>query len=338
MWVANTEKTIDTIRGINMANLLNAKQTTLRERVVVSGIGVHSGKPVEMILHPADPNTGINFLRVDRENGTELEIKGSFSSVIDTQLCTIIGHPQKGMIATIEHLMAALVGYGVDNVLVEVDADEVPVMDGSSRAYIDAIDQVGLTELSAPRRYIRVLKPVRVQNGESVGELMPYDGTRFDVTIDFDCDSIGVQTFDSEMTPEVFKRDVSLARTFGFMSDVERLWAAGYALGSSLENSVVIGDDQKIVNPDGLRYSDEFVRHKTLDAVGDLALAGAQLLAHFRSFKGGHKLNFNMLEALFADDSNWEWVEAAASKRNSMRVGVSHTSPAIQAAMGPETN
>ena len=320
-----------------MANVLNAKQTTLRDRVVVTGIGVHSGKPVEMVLHPADPNSGITFLRVDRDKGTELEIAGNFSSVIDTRLCTIIGDPKKGMIATIEHLMAALTGYGVDNVLVEVDADEVPVMDGSSRAYIDAIDQVGLKEQNAPRRYIRVLKPVRVENGDSVGELLPYEGTRFDVTIDFDCEAIGVQTFNQDMTPEVFKRDVSLARTFGFMADVEKLWAAGYALGSSLENSVVIDNDQKIVNQDGLRYGDEFVRHKTLDAVGDLALAGAQLLAHYRSRKGGHKLNFNMLQALFADDSNWEWVEAKPATRNAARVGVSHTSPAIQAAMGPET-
>ncbi|MCT4656462.1 MAG: UDP-3-O-acyl-N-acetylglucosamine deacetylase [Cohaesibacter sp.] len=322
-----------------MTNLLKAKQTTLCERVVVSGIGVHSGKPVEMILHPAEENSGITFLRVDREKGTEVEIPGSYSSVLDTRLCTIIGHPEKGMIATIEHLMAALVGYGVDNVLVEVDADEVPVMDGSSRAYIDAIDQVGLKEQNAPRRYIRVLKPVRVDNNGSVGELLPHEGTRFDVTIDFDCDAIGVQTFDDEMTPEVFKRDISLARTFGFMSDVEKLWAAGYALGSSLENSVVIDAEQKIVNQDGLRYDDEFVRHKTLDAVGDLALAGAPLLAHFRSYKGGHKLNFNMLEALFADDSNWEWAEEAApAPRSSARVGVSHATPAIHAAMGPETN
>lgn len=321
-----------------MANSLTAKQTTLRDQVTVSGIGVHSGKPVEMILHPAEENTGITFLRVDRKNGSEVEIPATYSSVLDTRLCTIIGFPEKGMIATIEHLMAALMGYGVDNVLVEVDADEVPVMDGSSRAYIDAIDQVGLKELSAPRRYIRVLKPVRVENGDSVGELLPHEGTHFDVTIDFDCAAIGTQSFDEDMTPDVFKRELSLARTFGFMGDVEKLWAAGYALGSSLENSVVIDDDQKIVNPDGLRYEDEFVRHKTLDAVGDLALAGAQLLAHFRSYKGGHKLNFNMLEALFADDSNWEWAEATPVQRNSARVGVSHVAPAIQAAMGPETN
>lgn len=321
-----------------MANVLNARQTTLRDRVVVSGIGVHSGKPVEMILHPAEANSGITFLRVDREKGTEFEIAGSYASVLDTRLCTIIGHPEKGMIATIEHLMAALRGYGVDNVLVEVDADEVPVMDGSSRAYIDAIDQVGLKELSAPRRYIRVLKPVRVDNNGSVGELLPYEGTRFDVTIDFDCDAIGVQSFNEDMTPDVFKNDISLARTFGFMSDVEKLWAAGYALGSSLDNSVVIDADQKIVNQDGLRYADEFVRHKTLDAIGDLALAGAQLLAHYRSYKGGHKLNFNMLEALFADDSNWEWVEATPARRNAARVAVSHETSAVQAALGPETN
>lgn len=320
-----------------MANLLSAKQTTLRDRVVVTGIGVHSGKPVEMILHPAEANSGINFLRVDRERGFEAEFTGNYSSVLDTRLCTIIGHPQKGMIATIEHLMAALMGFGVDNVLVEVDADEVPVMDGSSRAYIDAIEQVGLKELSAPRRYIRVLKHVRVQNGDSIGELLPYEGTRFDVTIDFDCEAIGVQSFNHDMTPDVFKRELSLARTFGFMSDVEKLWAAGYALGSSLENSVVL-DGQKIVNPDGLRYEDEFVRHKTLDAVGDLALAGAPLLAHYRSYKGGHKLNFNMLEALFADDSNWEWVEAETARRGAHRVAVSHAGQGVHAALLPETN
>lgn len=320
-----------------MANLLNAKQTTLRDRVVVKGIGVHSGKPVEMILHPAEANSGINFLRVDRERGLEAEFAGNYSSVLDTRLCTIIGHPQKGMIATIEHLMAALMGFGVDNVLVEVDADEVPVMDGSSRAYIDAIEQVGLKEQAASRRYIRVLKHVRVQNGDSIGELLPYEGTRFDLTIDFDCEAIGVQSFNHDMTPEVFKRELSLARTFGFMSDVEKLWAAGYALGSSLENSVVI-DGQKIVNPDGLRYEDEFVRHKTLDAVGDLALAGAPLLAHYRSYKGGHKLNFNMLEALFADDSNWEWVEAETARRGAHRVAVSHTGQGVHAALLPETN
>ena len=321
-----------------MAKLLNAKQTTLKERVVVSGVGVHSGKPVEMILHPADANSGITFLRVDRDKKTEFEIKGNYSSVIDTRLCTIVGHPEKGMVATIEHLMAAFRGYGVDNVLVEIDGDEVPVMDGSARAYIDAVDQVGLKELPYSRRYIRVLKPVRVQNGESVGELLPYEGQRFDVTIDFESDAIGVQHFDDEMTPDVFKRDISLARTFGFMSDVERLWAAGYALGSSLENSVVINDEQKIVNPDGLRYKDEFVRHKTLDAVGDLSLAGAPLLAHYRSFKGGHKLNFNMLEALFSDDSNWEWVDAVPVFRNAAHVGAPVDTASVRIALGPETN
>ena len=157
-----------------MVNLLNAKQTTLKDRVVVSGVGVHSGKPVEMILHPADANSGVTFLRVNREKKTEFEIKGTYSSVIDTRaFCTVVGHPEKGMVATIEHLMAAFRGYGVDNVLVEIDGDEVPVMDGSARAYIDAIDQVGLKELPFSRRYIRVLKPVRVENGDSVGETPP---------------------------------------------------------------------------------------------------------------------------------------------------------------------
>lgn len=289
-------------------------QTTLSDRVSLEGIGVHSGKPVTLTLHPAEADTGIVFLRTNLENGREREIEARHVRVIDTRLCTVIGDPARGAVGTVEHLMAALRGLGVDNVLVEVDGPEVPIMDGSSRVFVEAIDQVGLETLRSRRRMIRVLKPVRVESGRAFAELVPYDnGFRVDVEIDFDTPLIGRQRRVLDLTPESFRRELSRARTFGFVRDVEQLWEKGLALGSSLENSVALGED-RILNPEGLRYADEFVRHKTLDAVGDLALAGAPILGSFRSYCGGHRLNFMMLEALFADPGAWTVAEMPARR------------------------
>src|SRR5690606_19177066 len=187
-----------------------------------------------------------------------------------TDLCTILGNPAGIHVATVEHLLAALMSLGIDNVHIEIDGNEVPVLDGSAAPFVDAFDQVGLQQQSVKRRYIRILKPVRIENGASWAEFRPYNGTRFEVEIDFESAAIGRQIYAGDVSPEMFRRDVSRARTFGFMKDVERLWAAGYALGSSLENSVVIGDDNRIINMGGLRYENEFVRHKVLDAMGDL--------------------------------------------------------------------
>lgn len=283
-------------------------QKTLKSRVSLAGIGVHSGKPVTIHCLPADPDTGIVFHRLGK-NGEPTEIRALASEVGATDLATVLGNPAGVFVATVEHLMATLYGLGIDNLVIEIDGPEVPILDGSSACFVDAFDQAGLVTQAAKRRYIRVLKPVRVENGPSWAEFRPYAGTRFEVEIDFDSPAIGRQAFGAEMTPEVFRRDVSRARTFGFMKDVERLWAAGYALGSSLENSVVIGDDHKVINMEGLRYSDEFVRHKTLDALGDLALAGARILGCFRSFRGGHKLNAGALRALLSDNAAFEIVE-----------------------------
>ncbi|RUU07544.1 UDP-3-O-[3-hydroxymyristoyl] N-acetylglucosamine deacetylase, partial [Mesorhizobium sp. M6A.T.Ca.TU.002.02.2.1] len=174
-------------------------------------------------------------------------------------------------IATVEHLMATLFGLGIDNVVIEIDGREVPILDGSAMAFVEAIDQAGIDTLPVKRRYIRVVKPVRIENGASWAEFRPYDGTRFEIEIDFESPAIGRQLFASDMNADIFRRDIARARTFGFMKDVERLWAAGYALGSSLENSLVIGDDNRVINMGGLRYPNEFVRHKTMDAMGDLA-------------------------------------------------------------------
>jgi UDP-3-O-[3-hydroxymyristoyl] N-acetylglucosamine deacetylase len=193
-------------------------------------------------------------------------------------------------------------------VIVEIDGPEVPVMDGSADPFIDAIDQVGVVALAAPRRYIRVLKPVRVDIGGGFGEFHPCEGTRIEVEIDFANPLIGRQAYAADIDGERFRKEIARARTFGFLADVEDLWARGFALGASLDNAVVIAED-RIVNPEGLRFADEFVRHKALDAIGDIALAGAPILGCYRSFKGGHRLNIKALARLLADETAFEIVE-----------------------------
>jgi UDP-3-O-[3-hydroxymyristoyl] N-acetylglucosamine deacetylase len=287
-----------------------SQQTTLRAPVSLSGVGVHSGDEVTIVLHPAEADHGIAFLRTGL-SGTDRVIDARHLAVTATELCTVIGDRERGAVATIEHLMAALAGLGIDNVLVEIDGPEVPIMDGSAMPFIEAIDQAGICVLGASRRYLKVLKPVRVTQGKGFAELLPNDRNfRLDVEIDFPTPVIGRQRKAVDLTPSVFRREISRARTFGFMRDVEKLWSAGFALGASLENTVAIGEDG-VINPEGLRYADEFVRHKLLDAVGDLSLAGYALLGTYRSYCGGHRLNFAVLDALFSNRSNYTFVDAA---------------------------
>jgi UDP-3-O-[3-hydroxymyristoyl] N-acetylglucosamine deacetylase len=293
---------------------LQEHQTTLASSVTLSGTGVHSGKPVTIRFHPADADVGIVF-QVSAADGGGRELRAVHSSVGSTDLCTVLGDPAGAHVATVEHLMAALFGIGIDNVLVEVDGGEVPILDGSAGPFVDAFEQAGIEVLSAKRRYLRIIKPVRVENGASWAEFRPYNGTRFEVEIDFESPAIGRQIFAGDLSEEMFRRDISRARTFGFMKDVERLWAAGFALGSSLENSVVIGDDNRIINMGGLRYENEFARHKVLDAMGDLALAGARFIGCFRSYRGGHKLNAAALRRLLSDTSAFEIVETSRRAR-----------------------
>jgi UDP-3-O-[3-hydroxymyristoyl] N-acetylglucosamine deacetylase len=293
-------------------------QTTISNSFTLTGIGVHSGSEVSVTFLPAEAGTGIVFHRM-HDNGYVTELKAVSSQVGNTDLCTMLGFSRETSIATIEHLMAALYAMGVDNVVIQVTGAEIPVMDGSSEAFIEAIEQVGTHTLGVKRRYIRVIKPVRIESGNSWSEFVPYNGTRFEVEIDFATSLIGRQTWKGDLTAKSFKDELSRARTFGFMRDVERLWAAGLALGSSLENSVVISDNDKVVNPEGLRYKvDEFVRHKTLDAVGDLALAGSQFIGCYRSYRGGHRMNALALKALLEDRGAYEVVEAPVTRQ---RVG-----------------
>jgi UDP-3-O-[3-hydroxymyristoyl] N-acetylglucosamine deacetylase len=289
---------------------LQDHQTTLKTRVSLSGIGVHSGEAVTVHFNPADAGTGIVFHRIDGlHDGAE--VKALHSEIGATDLSTVLGDPAGVHVATVEHLMATVVGLGIDNLAIEIDGAEMPILDGSAAEFVAAFDHVGIETLPVKRRYIRVLKPVRIEAGGSWAEFRPHDGTRFEIEIDFESPAIGRQSIATEMTPDVFRREVSRARTFGFMKDVERLWAAGYALGSSLENSVVIGDDAQIINVGGLRYPDEFVRHKLLDAMGDLALAGSRFIGAFRSYRGGHKLNAAALQRLLSDRTSFELVETA---------------------------
>jgi UDP-3-O-[3-hydroxymyristoyl] N-acetylglucosamine deacetylase len=259
-------------------------------------------------LCPADGDTGIRFL-LSNGHAEGTEIVADQRSVTGVTLCTVIGDGNGASIATVEHLLAALRGLGVDNAIIEIDSCEVPIMDGSASRFVEAIDEVGLTELDAPRRFLKVLKRVSVEDAGAYGELAPHNGFHLDVEIDFDTPLIGTQKIEIDLNPGSFRRELSRARTFGFMKDVERLRAAGLALGASLENTVAIGDD-RIINREGLRFSDEFVRHKALDAVGDLALAGAPILGTFRSRRGGHRLNALVLKALFADADAWTMIEA----------------------------
>ncbi|MBX9462050.1 MAG: UDP-3-O-acyl-N-acetylglucosamine deacetylase [Aquamicrobium sp.] len=287
---------------------LHDYQTTLNSRVSLSGTGVHSGKPVSIHFSPADPDTGIVFTRV-LGNGETVELRALVAEVGGTDLSTILGDPAGVHVATVEHLLAALSSLRIDNLAIELDGNEVPVLDGSAGPFVEAFDQAGIKQQAVKRRYIHIIKPVRIESGASWAEFRPHDGTRFEVEIDFDSPAIGRQFYAADVTPDLFRKDIARARTFGFMKDVERLWAAGYALGSSLENSVVIGDDDRVINMEGLRYSNEFVRHKMLDAMGDLALAGARFIGCFRSYRGGHRLNAVALRRLLSDRSAFEIVE-----------------------------
>ena len=291
-----------------------SRQTTLRAQATVTGVGVHSGLPVSLTIGPASIDAGFIFVRTGLD-GSDREVRAVAESVIATEFATVLGDRNGPLVSTAEHVLAALRGMGVDNATIEVDGPEVPIMDGSSAAFVAAIDQAGIITQSAPRRFIQVLKPVQVSLGESFGELRPHaGGFRAEVEIDFANAVIGRQSYVLDLSPERFRREISRARTFGCMNDVARLWSAGFALGASFENSVVF-DEERLLNAEGLRYSDECARHKVLDVVGDLALAGLPLLGAYRSVRGGHKLNHAVLTALLADRTAYRVLELDAVRR-----------------------
>jgi UDP-3-O-[3-hydroxymyristoyl] N-acetylglucosamine deacetylase len=291
------------------------RQTTLRAQATVMGVGVHSGLPVSLTIGPAPVDAGFIFVRTNLE-GADREVPATVESVIATEFATVLGDREGPLVATAEHVLAALRGMGVDNATIEIDGPEVPIMDGSASAFVAAIDQAGIAAQPAVRRFLQILKPVSVSVGDSFGEFRPFaGGFRTEVEIDFVNPVIGKQSYALELSPERFRREVSRARTFGFLNDFARLSSAGFALGSSFENTMVF-DDERLLNTGGLRYADECARHKILDVIGDLALAGLPLLGAFRSVRGGHRLNHAALTALLADRTAWRVVEGEAQRRS----------------------
>jgi UDP-3-O-[3-hydroxymyristoyl] N-acetylglucosamine deacetylase len=283
-----------------------ALQKTLKSSIHCRGVALHSGARVAMTLHPAAPDSGIVFRRSDRGGA---EVRAHWRNAVEQPLCTRLEDGQGLSVATVEHLLAALAGLEIDNVLIELDGPEVPGMDGSAAPFVFLVDCAGVVEQDAPRRAIKVLKPVSVGEHGKSASLDPHDRFFMSFAIDFASGAIGRQDITIAVDPESFRTDISRARTFGFLHEVDRLRAAGLARGSSLDNAVVIHGDQ-VLNREGLRYVDEFVRHKVLDALGDLYLAGAPLIGHFRGVRSGHALNLRLVETLFADPGAWTVVDA----------------------------
>jgi len=288
-------------------------QRTVKEMVKTTGVGLHSGNKVTLIIKPAPVHSGIILVRTDLEPA--VLIPATADQVRETTMCTALVNDDGVRISTIEHLFAALAGLGIDNALIEVDAPEIPIMDGSASPWVFLLQSVGLQEQSAAKKYLRIKDTVRVEDGDKWAELKPFNGFRVDFAIDFNHPEIArsQQHVVMDFSTSAFVRDISRARTFGFMRDIEYLRANNLALGGSMDNAVVL-DEYKVLNPDGLRYEDEFVKHKILDAFGDLYVAGHAIVGEFCAFKTGHALNNQLVRALLAQQDAWELVSFEKDK------------------------
>lgn len=280
-------------------------QRTLSKPVSFNGIGLHTGDLINVTLRPADANTGIVFHRTDGEQ--TVSIRACSDNVVDTRLATVLG---KGdfKISTVEHLMASLYAFDIDNLHIDIDGPEVPIMDGSAVEFVRIIRETGLSNLKQSRKYLAIRKPISVIDGEKRISIIPSRFFRVTSDIAFDHPSIALQNRSIKLSTEVFTRDIARARTFGFLKEVEYLKANGLARGGSLDNAVVI-NDEGVMNPDGLRYTDEFVRHKILDTIGDFSLIGYPILGHIRTYKAGHDINHKTVQKILAAPDCWQLVE-----------------------------
>lgn len=283
------------------------KQRTIKQMIATTGVGLHKGNKVNLVLRPAPVNTGIVFRRTDLT--PHVDIKASPEMVKDTRMCTCLITEDNVRISTVEHLLSAVAGMGIDNLIVEVDSHEIPIMDGSAHPFIFLLQSAGVQEQNKAKRFVRVKQPIRVEDGEKWAELLPHNGFKIDFAIDFDHPAIAdtKQVVSMDFSSQSFIKDISRARTFGFMKDIEYLRAHNLALGGSFENAVVL-DEFRVMNNDGLRYDDEFVKHKILDAIGDLYMGGHSILGHLRAFKSGHALNNQLLVTLMQNQEAWEFV------------------------------
>jgi UDP-3-O-[3-hydroxymyristoyl] N-acetylglucosamine deacetylase len=283
------------------------KRRTLATEVYADGVTLHAGVPVHMRLLPAALETGIRFRRTDIVASEP--IFALWSNVVDTRLGTVLRSAAGASVGVVEHLLAALAGLEIDDCSIELDGPEPPTLDGDAMAFLNLVDQAGVHETNGRRRAIKVLKEVAVTSGNSSARLLPSDAPGFHFEIEFSSLAIGRQSFTFDFTPENFRRDIAPARTFGFLSEAEQLRAAGYGRGADLHNTLVV-DGDRLLNPELQRFPDEFVRHKILDAIGDLKLAGAPVIARFEGWRSSHALNNELLRALFADPENFRWAEA----------------------------
>ena len=280
-------------------------QRTIKKPVTISGIGLHSGSRINLKMRPATANTGIIFHRTDGEQ--TVDIKACSKNVVDTRMATVIGC--QGMtVSTIEHLMAALAAFGIDNLHIDIDGPEVPVLDGSAAPFTRELQHVGIKTLNRSRKFIAIRKPLEIIEGEKRISIIPSRFFRISFDIAFDHPAIAIQQHSMKFTTETFCKDIAAARTFGFLHEVEHLKANGLARGGSLENAVVI-DSNGVMNPEGLRFNNEFVRHKILDAFGDFSLLGSPILGHIRAFKAGHDLNSKMVRKIEENPDHWTCVE-----------------------------
>ena len=305
------------------------RQQTIAGPAVCAGIGVHSGAHVRMVLSPAPMDTGIVFIRSD-VRGVDNAIRAHADSVADTRNCTTLTNKAGVSVATVEHLMSACAGLGIDNLIVELDGAELPILDGSSAPFVQVLLNAGLQQQGRSQPVIRILEPIEVRMGSKSAALMPagtFEGLDLDVTIRFADAAIGVQRRRVELTAETFLNDIADARTFGFMSDVDAMRAAGLGRGASMDNTVVV-DAGRVANPEGLRFDDEFVRHKLLDAVGDLSLVGAPICGRFVADQPGHALNARLVRALLDTPEAWCWEHGEAAETGR------EAAPALVAAAG----
>ena len=283
-------------------------QTTIKKSVELVGIGLHKGSPVRLRLEPLDSNSGIVFYRSD----VDVSIPLIPANVVDTQMATVIGKDGH-VISTIEHMLSAVYAYGIDNLRIIVDADEVPVMDGSSASFCMLLDEAEVVQQDIPKKIMRIKKEVEVREGDKYVKLSPSPDLKYDFTIKFPHPVIKTQEYVLEFTKESYKNEIARARTFGFLHEVQYLRSKGLALGGSLENAIVL-DEKKILNPEGLRFDDEFVRHKILDAIGDMSLIGMNFIGNYEALAGSHDLNHKLTLALLADAENYEVVELVGAK------------------------
>lgn len=299
-------------------------QCTIAKPILISGIGLHSGKRINMNLRPAEACTGIIFHRT--EGDRTVSIEAISSNVIDTRLATVIG--KSGLyVSTIEHVMAALAAFGIDNLHIDIDGPEVPAMDGSALPFVELLSEVGIRNLARSRKYLAIRKPITIIEGEKRVTLIPSRFFRVTTDIAFDHPCISLQSRSIKLSRDSFCREIASARTFGFYKEVEFLKANGLARGGSLENAIVIGED-RILNPEGLRYPDEFVRHKILDAIGDFTLAGYPILGHIKTYKSGHDMHHKAVEKVLASPDCWKLVEFSDED---LRMALQSTQPNLAA-------